>query len=548
MKSDGKTLLRVGVFCALVAAVLMCLGSFFQPVWLKWNNFHTTKGFYEEPKNTIETVFLGSSVVSGSISPMEMYDECGINAFNLGMAQQPLMCSYYWLEETYRRHSETLKTVVIEASSLRSDADESFYHRAFDNMRFSSVKFRAVYDYTDGDLGRTFSFMNPLVSYHNRWNSLEITDFEKFSYDRDSGTRGYYLIETSYANKSYYKEENIKNPTLDTTAKPKELLEDAVEYFGKMAEFCKEKGLNLVLMKTAADNWNDSLHNACQQLADSYGVEFLDFNYDPLFDLDGSYIHDFDTNDGKHLNYFGSVKLSRWLANYLSENYGATDIRENPEYDFMKAQLQEYNKRVTQEINLISSESLKEYLEIASAGENTVFISVKDDAAAGLTDSDRQFLKEIGLEGLSELSDNDSYIGIISGGKVVREEVKLQSDSKDEDPLVIRGRLDDGNSYKITSGGKAHGNVAELVIDGNAIEDTGRGLNIAVYSNELGEVIGSAVFDTHISSSRDCYGLKTTGLLLDEEALSKQYSPTSVRGRILRYKNTVDTYRENAAQ
>lgn len=547
MKLGGKTLLRAGVFCVLVAVVYMCLGSFFQPVWLKWNNYHTTKGFYEEPKNTIETVFLGSSVVSSSFSPMEMYDECGINTFNLGMAQQPLMCSYYWLEESYRRHPKTLKNVIIEASSLRSDAGESFYHRAFDNMRFSTVKLRAVYDYMDGDIERTASFINPVVSYHSRWKSLEKIDFDKFTYDRDSGTRGYYLIETSYANKSYYKVENIKNPILDTSAKPKKLREDATEYFGKMADFCKEKGINLILIKTAANNWNDRLHNACQELADSYGVEFLDFNYDPLFSLDGTYIHDFDTNDGKHLNYFGSVKFSRWFAKYLVENYGSTDVRENPKYEFMKTQLEKYNKRVMQEVELISSLSLQEYLTIAASEDNTVFISVKDDAATGLTDSDREFFKEIGLKNLSELSIRDSYIGIITGGKVVREEIKLQSDEENKEPLVIKGRLDDGNSYKITSGGKNHGDITELIIDGNMLEDTGRGINIAVYSNDLGEVIGSAVFDTFVSSSRDCYGLKTTNVLLDKEALSKNYSPGSVMGRILRYKNTVDTYRESAA-
>ncbi len=546
MKSAGKTLLRAGAFCALVAVVLICLGNFFQPVWLKWNNFHTTKGFYEEPKNTIETVFLGSSVVASSISPIEMYDECGINAYNLGMAQQPLMCSYYWLEETYRRHPETLKTVVLEASSLRSDTDESFYHRALDNMRFSTIKFRAVYDYMDGDIGRVLSFINPLVSYHSRWDSLEKTDFDKFSYDRDSGTRGYYLIDTIYAEKDYYAKENIKNPILDMSAEPEALLENAVEYFGRMAEFCKEKGLSLILIKTAADNWNDGLHNACRELTDGYGIEFLDFNYDPYFDLDGSYIHDFDTNDGKHLNYFGSVKFSKWLGRYLVDNYGAADIRDNSKYDFMKAQAEEYAARVMQEIKLVSSLSLKEYLELASTEDNTVFISVQEDAAEGLTDGDRQFLRELGLKELSEIGSKDSYIGIISGGKVLKEKLKLKSDDN-KSPIVLKGSLDDGNTYKITSGGKKHGNKAEFVIDGDAHGNTGRGLNIAVYSNVFGEVIGSAAFDTHIGTVRDCYGLKTTDVLLDEDALSKEYNPESVMGRILRYKNTVDTYREKFA-
>ena len=79
MKLTPKILLRVCTFGALTLVVLLGLNSFFQPVWSKWNNYYTTKGFYEEPENTIETLFLGASVMQSSVSPMQMYDEYGIN-------------------------------------------------------------------------------------------------------------------------------------------------------------------------------------------------------------------------------------------------------------------------------------------------------------------------------------------------------------------------------------------------------------------------------------------------------------------------------------
>lgn len=88
-----------------------------QPVWLDWNNYDTVQGFYEEPEDTIEVIFLGTSSVVNSIMPMELYEDYGICAYNLGTEQQPIMASYYWLEEAYRKHSKTFKD--INYSSVR---------------------------------------------------------------------------------------------------------------------------------------------------------------------------------------------------------------------------------------------------------------------------------------------------------------------------------------------------------------------------------------------------------------------------------------------
>ena len=142
----------------------------------------------------------------------------------------------------------------------------------------------------------------------------------------------------------------------------------------------------------------------------------------------------------------------------------------------------------------------------------------------------------------SKLGENESYVGIISGGETVREAIN-DPESEDKSPVYVRGRLENGTSYKIKSGGKKYGNLIEMSVGGTEIEDLGRGINIVVYSNSLESVIGSAVFDTHVSSERDTYGFKHTYLLLDKEGLSQQYSPESVRGRIVRYKEKLDSLR-----
>ena len=348
MKTGKKNFLRVCIFGLITAVLLFGLNVFFQPVWYDWNNYYTMNGFYEEPENTLDTVVLGASVALTSIAPTELYTNYGISAYNLGTQRQPVFASYYWLQETYRLHSKTLKNVVFDVSAVREDATKPFYHMAFDSMKLSDVKLRAVWDYTDGDITETLNFMIPLLSYHNRWSSLNSSDFEKFTLDPDLGTRGYFYLGYIYADRAGYDNVPDKLPILDTEAKPGKLDENSVEYLRKMADFCKEKRLNLLFVRTTTNNWDSGFHNAIQPLADELGIEFLDFNFDPLYDSYG-YVHAYDTKDGNHLNYYGATKFTKWLGQYLVDNYGATDVRGKPGYEHIEEKLRSLGAEIRRE-------------------------------------------------------------------------------------------------------------------------------------------------------------------------------------------------------
>ena len=535
VKLTPKILLRVCTFGVITLVVLLGLNSFFQPVWSKWNNYYTTKGFYEEPENTIETLFLGASVMQTSVSPMQMYEEYGINSYNLGTEQQPMLGSYYWLRETYDYHGETLKNVVIDVSALRSTSKKSFYHKCFDNMKLSKNKLQGVYEYCNESITDTVSFIVPLISYHNRWETLEVSDFTKYDWEADTGTRGYYYIKNIYIKSAGYDGIKIRDLTLNENEEPEPLLADSLEYFDRIVKFCEEKELNLILIKTATNLWSSALHNAVQELADGYGLEFYDFNFEPLHSTNG-FVYPFDSSsDGEHLNYFGAQKITKWMGELLVEKYGATDIRDNPKYDFLKEQYKEYEARVLQHVNLISSKKLIEYLDFAFKGDNTVFIAAKENAYGKFTDADKAFFLEHGLEKLAELTANDSYIAVIENGKVIYEESGINVGS--EEPISYKGVLPDGKTtYRVESGGKNTGNIAEIVIDKKPqIASGGRGLNLLVYSNELGEILDKPKFDTTASTSRDCYGINDSYIILDEKELNKDYTPNTMRDMLKRF-------------
>ena len=129
-----KTATRIGIFFIICGGLFLICNYFYKPAWKEWNNYDTVHGFYEEPENTIETLFLGASVTVNGIIPIELYREYGICAYNLGTEQQPLMTSYYWLLETERLHKETLDTVVLDASMLRRTPIDEVYQKSLDGM------------------------------------------------------------------------------------------------------------------------------------------------------------------------------------------------------------------------------------------------------------------------------------------------------------------------------------------------------------------------------------------------------------------------------
>ena len=150
MRVNFREIVKAFLWIFILVLLFMGFNFLAQPVWMDWNNYDTVRGFYEEPKDTIEVAFFGTSCVVNSITPMELYENYGICAYNFGTEQQPMLASYYWIKEAYRKHAETLSTVVLDASALRYTQASVFYRKAIEGMEFSSVKYnlKSRSDYT----------------------------------------------------------------------------------------------------------------------------------------------------------------------------------------------------------------------------------------------------------------------------------------------------------------------------------------------------------------------------------------------------------------
>ncbi len=521
------SIIKAFVFLIMGAFIFAACNFILQPIWLSSfnNSYDMANGFYDEPNNTIETIFLGSSHVRYGISPMNLYEDYGICAYDLSTDEQPVMASYFWLEETYRLHSQTLNTVVLDMSMIKRDPDSAAYHKALDPMELSITKLHAVKAYSE-DFDDSLLNISALTSYHDRWKELTDTDFLKFGYDPEIFIRGYqYNASQWISSASNFSEitmplviddENEQDTTLDSTA---------VIYLEKMASFCEEHNLQLLLIKTPT-TWTSEDHNTIQKLADTYGLKFIDFNVNPYYsETEFNYATDLiipTTGSNLHVNYYGATKLTDYLGEYLIEECGNRDVRGDEKYAFMEDELADYKQYVTLRQSLLNVTNPCDYIQAALDDQNcTIFISVKDDAAASLTEEQRAYFASIGLVELSQLSYGDSYLAVIDNGDVITEQNQLDpgEGNENDDLISYSGTLHNGTSYTVTSGGYHMGNKSSIIIEDTERSSNKRGLNIAIYDNKMQRYVTNANFDTHDSPEREApFSAQSYEALIEEGA------------------------------
>lgn len=513
--------------------LVLLLESASRLVSLSYENIdELTIGFYDQPDDTLEVVFLGASTIRHGVIPTQLYEEYGICSYDLVSSAQPMYASYYWLREAYRFHSDSLKCVVLDVASMQHDRSEQKYIVALQRMRLSKNKYHAAKDITD-TLEDFIYYMSPLYAYHDRWKELTDVDFRKineksYAESLNTGLRGYGSLYTQLITQDYNYTDVPVLSYFEESEEKEEFGEEQVLYFQNIVNFCNENELQLILLRTPTheEDWSDAQHNAVQELADESGLEFIDFNYSPYaeeIDYDAA----LDKSDSKHLNQTGAEKLTAWVGQYLVENGELTDTRGQEEYSFMEEELEQYQRELLPG-ELLEIVDPAEYMETVNEMEDyTIFISVDEDGAFSLTQEQKDRFLALGLDELSSLEYRGSYLAVLENGEVKVEMSSLAEES--EDPLQYSGYTKDGNAFTLKSGGFFSGNISSCVIGGTEYSLNSRGINIVVYDNRLGKEVDSAVFDTYASSVRSSSILSKETL---EEYLDEGVDSSSLSGEM----------------
>jgi len=270
-----------------------------------------------------DVIFIGDCEVYANFSTIGLWEDYGITSFIRGSPQQLVWHSYYLLEDTLRFARQKPQVVVFNIMAMQYGEPqyEPYNRLTLDGMRMSPVKLRAI-KASRLDDENLLSYFFPLLRYKENWRELSSGDFRFFFRDPQVSISGF-MIRSDTVPVGF-----IPEPMRRADYR---FSDKAYHYLERMVELTNEHNIELILIK--APNlypfWYEEWDEQIIDFADKNGLLYINFlNHTDDIGLDWS-LHSF--NAGLHLNVFGAELMSRYFGEILTDKYGLSDRRLDPD-------------------------------------------------------------------------------------------------------------------------------------------------------------------------------------------------------------------------
>lgn len=355
-----RKLMRAICFCLLFVILFVFLSGAFIPrtgTTEDGMESRISKAYRGEPRDSIDTVFIGNSDIYRAISPVDLFHQTGITSAIAGRPNKQLSEVPGDIRDILRYQNP--KTIVLETDCMFSGTNPGFKKgispleaeaakvdvagQAPSKATNADVASHAPSKATDTDVAgqapskatdaphqnifdrckallqegdsaflAALNYKFPLVKYHDNWKHLKLTTFLQ--------PRGKYHFSNkgmAYANtvKAY----PFGNEYMQLSGgKHAMLSEEKLDQFQKIYDLCDRNGIRLVLLTVpSANTWNKGKSDTVKQLAKKYDLTYYDYNRQ----LPAGFNWVTDSKDGgNHLNYAGASAVTKDLAKKLTDD------------------------------------------------------------------------------------------------------------------------------------------------------------------------------------------------------------------------------------
>lgn len=308
----GKKILSTLIKVAAVLAAFYVLTLLFMPKYIEENtDGRITSEFYRE-KTPIDVIFIGSSIVQAGISPMSIYKETGLTAYDRSNSSQVMPIGYAMVCDAIMRNKP--KLVVCDVGFLYNEwgyVDEGASRKSLDGLKWSEGKSECI----KASMDETESFIDyvfPILRFHSRWNDLNAEDFKYLLY-KPTVTYNGQLLQFGTDGKTA-----VYNPFMEPEGKM--ICDENIAWLQKTVDLCKSEGVDVMLLKMPMieGNWSETYDNQIAEFAKENGILYK--SYVNEFDSFG-FDRNTDFTDGQHMNSVGAEKFTKVLSEYIIENY-----------------------------------------------------------------------------------------------------------------------------------------------------------------------------------------------------------------------------------
>ncbi|HCT65692.1 MAG TPA: hypothetical protein DIC60_10580 [Lachnospiraceae bacterium] len=289
--------------------------------------------FYDQPKNNIDTVFIGSSHCYCTFDPQIIDGYLHTNSWQLGTPSQHPDTSYYLLREVF--NYQRPKTVVME---LYWDVmDDEFEPKQADSLFevLRNEKLKEEYISQVFPTGDKVKYAIPAIRYQQEYFAYKAKDMEKEieeKYDltkneaeKDNGVeyyqgKGYVYCDTTMSKSEYDKTNQFKyfngsNWDFNSTQK---------KYLEKIIDLCKSQGTELIFVTAPVANVSmdfiqnySKVNQKVSEFAQKNQVAYIDYN---IINKEENLLTNENFRDDAHLNDSGVKIVDNHFAQWLKSN------------------------------------------------------------------------------------------------------------------------------------------------------------------------------------------------------------------------------------
>lgn len=304
------------LFKALVFLLLLCiLFSYIQDLFIIRGgiyNFQLQAGFFEEPKDSLDVVYIGASPTFSSwITPI-VYKKYGITSWTLANNSQPFIVVQEFLEMAYKRQPNAVFLICINGLYSTSELKVQNLHGTTDHLEPSFEKLKLTNKlcrYFQSTPEEYLELLFPIVRYHSNWNALSVYSFHRI-FDPYKGA-------DSYPDFSEVVDISQNKVSTNELGQLPGFTEEALD---ELLDYCARKNIKAVFVLSAQYRdeqmlqWYNTMINKIEDR------DFPVINELAAFDTIGLD----DTTDfynAWHTNIHGALKITDYLSQYLLAHY-----------------------------------------------------------------------------------------------------------------------------------------------------------------------------------------------------------------------------------
>lgn len=441
----------------------------------------TIVGIKEE--DSLDMVYVGGSAAYCYWIPLQAWNDFGFTSYDLGSTSIQAENILYLVKHALKYQKPEL--FVIGVRSFASYSGEGYaagLRYTSDSLNLGIDRLRLINTYykrrnVNEDIDTMYV---DIIKHHIKYEALSSPDAWKLMDNSgEHPDKGYKLLDTYYY---------LEEPEHFSKENKRELQAEAADTLYELLDFCRDEELNVLFVVSpyVVTREEDEIYHTMSDIITSYGFGFLDMNqcYEEM-GLDFSE----DFADRGHVNILGAEKYTRFLGNYLMENYAISHNQVETDADWEDAYARFTGAKSDAEASvqnsiaaaregkeiaqiLCETDDLSVWADLVNDSRFTVLAVGNGEGLDGIPHIQKKALEAMGLKGIED----SHFMRVLCHSQVL---YTNENDSKNQCRIKI------GANENIECVLDGEGAAASIVIEGEEYSrQEEKGINVVVYEND----------------------------------------------------------------